>query len=101
MMGYAQTFYGEYFSGAEAQQIFAMARGSIQKALTLMRIWRLRTVRMPYSLRSSISTGPAQKPNSSGQCSWRLTIWTSWHRWRKCTRRSVIRKRPSNRSAGH
>ena len=34
-MGYAQTFYGDYFSGAQAQQIFAMARTSINTALTL------------------------------------------------------------------
>jgi TolB-like protein/Flp pilus assembly protein TadD len=34
-MGSAQTFYGDYFSGAEAQQNFAMARASINNALTL------------------------------------------------------------------
>ena len=34
-MGSAQTFYGDYFSGAEAQQNFAMARASINTALTL------------------------------------------------------------------
>src|SRR6202030_2536620 len=34
-MGYAQTFYGDYFPGAQAQQIFAMARTSINTALTL------------------------------------------------------------------
>ena len=34
-MGYAQTFYGDYFSGAQAQQIFVMARTSINTALTL------------------------------------------------------------------
>lgn len=34
-MGYAQTFYGDYFPGAQAQQIFAMARASINTALTL------------------------------------------------------------------
>jgi TolB-like protein len=34
-MGYAQTFYGDYFSGAQAQQIFAEARTSINTALTL------------------------------------------------------------------
>ncbi|HST30628.1 MAG TPA: tetratricopeptide repeat protein, partial [Chthoniobacterales bacterium] len=34
-MGSAQAFYGDYFSGAEAQQNFAMARASINTALTL------------------------------------------------------------------
>ena len=34
-MGYAQIFYGDYFSGAQAQQIFATARTSINTALTL------------------------------------------------------------------
>ncbi len=34
-MGSAQTFYGDYFSGAEAQQNFAMARASINTALIL------------------------------------------------------------------
>ena len=34
-MGSAQTFYGDYFSGAEAQQNFAMARACINTALTL------------------------------------------------------------------
>jgi TolB-like protein/Flp pilus assembly protein TadD len=34
-MGYSQTFYGDYFTGAQAQQIFATARTSINTALTL------------------------------------------------------------------
>src|ERR1700719_3024451 len=34
-MASAQTFYGDYFSGAQAQQNFAMARASINTALTL------------------------------------------------------------------
>jgi TolB-like protein/cytochrome c-type biogenesis protein CcmH/NrfG len=34
-MGSAQTFYGDYFTGAQAQQIFAAARMSINSALTL------------------------------------------------------------------
>jgi len=34
-MGSAQTFYGDYFTGAQAQQIFAVARMSINSALTL------------------------------------------------------------------
>ena len=34
-MGSAQTFYGDSFSGAEAQKNFAMARASINTALTL------------------------------------------------------------------
>jgi len=34
-MGYAQTFYGDYSSGAQAQQTFAMARTCINTALTL------------------------------------------------------------------
>jgi len=35
MMGYAQIFYGDYFTGAEAQNIFAAARMSINTALSL------------------------------------------------------------------